>query len=219
MAVELFGRDEDDGTMKLQLRQEDVDAMVRVFQELLTGGGFGDSLPLDPQWSDPLLHLCVSDHHKALVLANPDAISQLVSCLFLDPDHPRGLRAKEILCETATPTPLEVQAVWQRNYAEALQQLALFGPGKEALLGNDAVMAALEAVTERGMTEEAKEHARGALIALRGVDVDDRDAVVPNHVMLSYSWDDQKTIVRINVSLKRRKYSTWVDVRILRILP
>ena len=45
------------------------------------------------------------------------------------------------------------------------------------------------------------------------VDVDDRDAVVPNHVMLSYSWDDQKTIVRMNESLKRRKYNTWMDVR------
>ncbi len=168
-------------------------------------------MPIPAAWSEPLLHLSVSDHHKPLILANPDAILHLISSLFLDPDHPRGLRAKEILHEAAAPTPLDVQAVWQRNYAEALGQLALFPPGKEALLGDDAAMTALEAVVELGMTEEAKQHARGALIALRGVD--EREAVVPNHVMLSYSWDNQKTIIRVNESLKRRRYSTWVDVR------
>ena len=113
--------------------------------------------------------------------------------------------------EAASPTPLDAQAVWQRNYTEALEQLALSSPGKEALLCDEAAMAALEAVVELGMTEEAKEHARGALLALRGVA--EHEAVVPNHVMLSYCWEDQSTIVRINESLKRRRYSTWLDVR------
>ena len=166
---------------------------------------------MEAVWSEALLHLSVSDHHKPLILANPDAIPLLISSLFLDPDHPRGLRAKEILHEAAAPTPLDVQAVYQRNWTEVLEQLALFGPGKEALLCDEAAMAALEAVVELGMTEEAKEHARGALIALRGVA--EHEAVVPNHVMLSYSWEDQSTVVRINESLKRRRYSTWLDVR------
>ena len=95
---------------------------------------------------------------------------------------------------------------------EVLEQLALFGPGKEALLGNESVVPALEAVVELGMTEEAKEHARGALIALLGV-TEKHEVVVAKHVMLSYSWEDQSTIVRINESLKRRRYSTWLDVR------
>ena len=144
-------------------------------------------------------------------VAGPDTIPHLISGLFLDPDHPRGLRAKEILHEAAAPTPLDVQAVWQRNWTEVLEQLALSPPGKEALLGDEAAMAALEAATKLCLTEEAKEHARGALIALRGVA--EHESVVPNHVMLSYSWEDQSTVVRINESLKRRRYSTWVDVR------
>ena len=208
-AAEAFGRDEDSTTM--QLSQDDIDALVRIFQSHFSGEFFGAVMPIEPFWSEPLLHLSVSDHHKPLILANPDAIPLLISALFLDPDHPRGLRAKEILHEQALPTPLEVQAVYQRNWTEVLEQLALFGPGKEALLGNDSVVPALEAVVELGMTEEAKEHARGALLALRGVA--EHEAVVPNHVMLSYCWEDQSTIVRINESLKRRRYSTWLDVR------
>ena len=208
-AAEVFGRDEDSTTM--QLRQDDIDDFVRLFERQMTGEFFGGVMPINPMWSDYLLHLSVSDHHKPLILANPGAIPLLISGLFLDPDHPRGLRAKEILHEAAAPTPLEVQAVYQRNWTELLEQLALFGPGKEALLCDEAAMAALEAVVELGMTEEAKQHARGALIALRGVA--EHEEVVPNHVMLSYCWEDQSTIVRINESLKRRRYSTWLDVR------
>eukprot|EP01052_Picozoa_sp_SAG31_P006570 SAG31_NODE_303_length_18065_cov_5.733107_12_plen_391_part_00 len=179
--AEAFGRDEDASTM--QMRQDDIDSIVRLYQGHLTGETFNGAIPVESWWSEPLLAVSVSDHHKTLLLANPDVIPLLVSCLFLDPNHPRGLRAKEILKnEAAVPTPLEVQAVLQRANAETLQQLALHGPSKEALLGNGAAMAALEAVAERGMTEEAKEHACGALIALRGIEK--HEAVTPNHVML-----------------------------------
>ena len=61
------------------------------------------------------------------------------------------------------------------------------------------------------MTEEAKEHARGALIALQGIAKQDGE-IVPNHIMLSYNWSDQETIMRVNNSLKRRKYITWIDM-------
>ena len=52
--------------------------------------------------------------------------------------------------------------------AEALAQLALFPAGKEALLGDESAIAALEELVERGMTDETKEFARNALIGLRG---------------------------------------------------
>ena len=47
-------------------------------------------------------------------------------------------------------------------------QLALFSAGKEALLADDDVVPALEAVVERGVSDEAKEFARNALISVRG---------------------------------------------------
>jgi hypothetical protein len=136
----------------------------------------------------------------------------LLSTLFLDPDHPKGLRAKEVLqSESATPTPIEVQQVFQKNYAEALHQIALWEPGREALVRDPSVTTSLEEVAKHGMTEEAKERARGALIALQGIAKHD-DAIVPNHIMLSYNWSDQDTIMRVNTSLKRRMYVTWVDM-------
>jgi hypothetical protein len=88
------------------------------------------------------------------------------------------------------PTPKEAQAVWQEGYSEALYQLALFQPGKEALLDNPDAITALEAVAERGMTEEAKQHARGALQALRGFD-EPCSKLVPKHIMLSYQVSTQ----------------------------
>ena len=49
-----------------------------------------------------------------------------------------------------------------------------------------------------------------ALIGLRGFA--EHEVVVANHVMLSYEWEMQPTILRINGSLQRRGYAVWVDV-------
>ena len=38
------------------------------------------------------------------------------------------------------------------------------------------------------------------------------EAVAAEHVMLSYEWSSQSVIVRINESLNRRGYVTWLDV-------
>ena len=100
--------------------------------------------------------------------------------------------------------------MWQQNYTEALAQLALSPAGKEALLADEAAIAALEELVERGMTDETKEFARNALIGLRGFA--EHEAVAAEHVMLSYEWSSQSVIVRINDSLNRRGYVTWLDV-------
>eukprot|EP01045_Picozoa_sp_COSAG04_P015950 COSAG04_NODE_1298_length_7325_cov_2.902989_5_plen_593_part_00 len=207
LAAEVFGRDEGD---TMQLSQTDVDDIIKIMNSHVAGELMGGAFPLTTFWCEALRDICVSDLHKNLVLANPDAIPHLLSGLFLDPDHPRGLRANEILGPQAAPTPVEVQAVWQQNYAEALAQLALFPAGKDALLTDESVTAALEAVVEHGLSQEAKEFARGALIGLRGFA--EHEVVVANHVMLSYEWEMQPTILRINDSLSRRGYAVWVDV-------
>ena len=111
------------------------------------------------------------------------------------------------------PTPEATQEVWQRNYTEALEQLALFEPGQIALAQDAQVMEALHAVAERGMCEEARESARGALLALSDEQPDRPDEGADRqHVMLSYQWNAQAMIVRINESLQRRMYRTWIDL-------
>ena len=98
----------------------------------------------------------------------------------------------------AAPTHEYVQLVYQRNCTEALYQLALWEPGRALLLQTSAVMATLETMAARGMTEEARECARGCLTALRGGDARapayDSDSTEPptasNHIYISYQQDD-----------------------------
>ena len=55
----------------------------------------------------------------------------------------------------------------QRDFAEALEQLAVFQPkGRDAILADPTAMEALQEVAERGWSEEARECAAGALSAL-----------------------------------------------------
>ena len=136
---------------------------------------------------------------------NPNTFHLLQLGLF-SPADPPNLRAEN------AADPEGAHATCQCICAEALQQLALFDPGRDALQQDHSIVASLEGVVDQGMTEEAKEHARGALIALRGVAEHDGASpnMEPNHIMLSYNWGDQPVIVRVNESLKRRKYMTWL---------
>lgn len=80
-----------------------------------------------------------------------------------------------------------MRAIWQRNYAETLHQLALFPSGCEAMREQTALIKALEGVAERGVTQEAKAHAQGALMALSERTMQlAPDAESPKHIMLSY---------------------------------
>ena len=95
--------------------------------------------------------------------------------------------------------------------AEALAQLAVHDGSREALLGDATVVAALEAVHQSGLSDRARELAAAALSALS-----DRQLVMATegqkHVMLSYQWDVQRTIQRLNESLIARGYATWFDL-------
>jgi hypothetical protein len=102
--------------------------------------------------------------------------------MFLDPDHPKGLNA----VAPATPTPLSIQAIYQRMSAEIVLQLALFPPGREALFHEAELQKALEQVAESGMTPEAREHAQGTLLALSDKEMQASDSKRPKHIMLSY---------------------------------
>ena len=104
----------------------------------------------------------------------------------------------------------------QRDFCECLMQLAVWAPGKEALTQaaqRDVVEPALHKVVESGWSEEARQLASNALLALEysgrvgGEGHDDE-----GHVMLSYNWGHQATVKRINISLRKRGYATWIDI-------
>ena len=128
--------------------------------------------------------LCVSDANKPLVLDNPDFIPYLVDALLLDADHPRaGMKH-------------ELKSWCQEHHTECLAQLAVFEPAREPLRQDPSVIPALEAVAGGGLSAEGL-----------NADVDGQQ-----HIMLSYQWDKQATVQRINESLIGRGYVTWFDL-------
>ena len=146
-----------------------------------------------------VLHLAVSDVNKQLLLGNAKFVSYLISGLFLDIDHPRANLTDEI------------KAWNQQMHAECFAQIAMYDPGRSVLLENPAVSEALEAVTERGMSEQARTFAQTALVAMKGEELRMR-MEGDTHVMLSYQWNSQKIVERLNNELKIRGYLTWFDL-------
>ena len=121
-----------------------------------------------------VLELCISDKIKPLLLANPKLIPYLINGLFLDPNHPRANLKDEI-------------KLWnQETHVECLAQLALFPPGRDALLQNPAVSEALVAVVEQGMSGESRKFASAALLALSDKKLEMVAEGEQMHLMLSY---------------------------------
>ena len=105
-------------------------------------------------------------------LENPDFIPYCVDALLLDPAHPRAELKHEL------------KSWCQTTHAECLAQLAMVPEGRKALLRDPSVHPALEAVAERGLCDEAQQHASAALLALSDTAMV-RSAEGPKHVMLS----------------------------------
>jgi hypothetical protein len=152
------------------------------------------------------LELCVSDVHKTLLLnSKSDFIPFLIDALLLDPAHPRAEMTDE-------------QKSWlQTSTAECLAQLAVFEPGRTALQQDATVLPALQAVAEAGLSAQAGEFAQAALRALSDKKLEMVSAESQKHVMLSYQWDKQATVMRINESLIARGYVTWFDLTNMKV--
>ena len=78
----------------------------------------------------------------------------------------------------------ELKAWCQRHHCEALAQLAVFGPAREALRRDASVVPALEAVAAAGLSAEIREVAAAALMALSDKELEIK-AEGQKHVMLS----------------------------------
>ena len=135
-----------------------------------------------------------------MLLSNSGFVTHLLDGLLLDPEHPRK------------DTDETVKTAVQRDFAECIQQISLFPPGCEALKENEAIIQALSILKDKAWSEEARICAAGALIALMPPEPEPLLDGEEKHVMLSYQWDAQATVKRINDSLIKRGYTTWLDL-------
>ena len=214
VCASVFGRDEADSESTFVFTQLQVDSMIVRWHDVVSadnrGPGYTTKLSAD---AIQTLELCISDTNKPLLLANDDFLPYLLEALLLDPNHPR-------LSDPSSNTS------WLQQMAcECFAQLAMFPPGADALLRNDEaarVRPALESVVsgEHGRSAAARTNAKTALAALfpealppqrLGPGSPDGRAEAA-HVMLSYNWRYQPTMKRLNLALKARDYSVWIDI-------
>ena len=118
--------------------------------------------------STVLLHACQRQR--------PFTLLWILTCAVLwygqDPDHPRACMKEEL------------KAWCQRHHCEALAQLAVFAPAREALQRDASVVPALEAVAAAGLSAEIREVAAAALMALSDKELEIK-VEGQKHVMLS----------------------------------
>ena len=99
----------------------------------------------------------------------------------------------------------------QTHHAECLAQLAACECGRRALLQDPNVVPAIEDMVEHAFSSEARGFAEAALLALS-----DKKLQVfaegQKHIMLSYQWNDQECVQRINDWLITHGYVTWFDL-------
>jgi hypothetical protein len=155
-----------------------------------------------------MLSFCISDQAKQMLLDNPGFIPHLIDGLLLHPEHPRAASDESI------------KSAVQRDYAACILHMSLFEPGKLALQAaqhQSDIERALRALVATGWSEEARQIARNALVALEFDGGGERIGLATPrlreaHVMLSYQWDHQAVLKRVNLALKARKYNVWIDI-------
>jgi hypothetical protein len=115
--------------------------------------------------------------------------------------------------------------VWccTQDFSEAIAQLAVYGPGRAALLQDPSVSEALQQVAAEGWTQESRMSAASALVALadrqpadvegghRGGHNAQQQLHQQRHIMLSYQWSYQSTVKRVVTELQARGYVTWFE--------
>ena len=180
-AAVVFGKDEDGF---FQFTQELVDTTIECLKHQLSGAAATFFPHLQAHWLRPILHLTVSDTHKALLIRSPGLIAFLLETLLLpNPEHTRNA-AKD-----SEKAPIQADA------ADALLQLAVYGPARELLLKESALLEALRAmVGGAALTEAAALSAQNALMAIEGVENARRNAATGSESELR-AVDGQKHIM------------------------
>ena len=159
IAALVWGRDDDGGGLIFQ--KQDIDQILQLKDHRGDAAGLW---PMKVDHGKTILNLCVSDLNKDLLLKCSGFIPLLVDSLLLDPEHPR----MENTTMSGVTDWERVKAPVQRDFTEAIAQLAMFPPGREALLQDSAVAEALQQVAVVGWTTESQAFAQSALLALSG---------------------------------------------------
>eukprot|EP01052_Picozoa_sp_SAG31_P046191 SAG31_NODE_8732_length_1398_cov_0.995381_1_plen_381_part_01 len=182
----VFGRDEEGSPFTFT--QPQVDSMLTAWQQIMKAEGYRSSNKPSSE-NIQVLELCVSDRNKSLLLANTTFIPYLMDGLLLDPNHPRA--------------------------------------GKEALLQDPRVKEVLHEVVTKGWIHETRDCARAALLALSDRTLPQQQTLPQQDstnqgkndgrwIMMSYCWEQQGVMKRINAELQKRGYCTWIDIEQMR---
>jgi hypothetical protein len=181
----VFGKEEGGGGFRFTPAL--VDAALTTFRDFLSGAVAPFFPDLPAHWFRPVVHLCISDVNKALLVRQgAKLVPLLLDALFLDPAHVRQGAA------AGTKAPIQADA------ADCCLQIAVFEPGRALLAQHAGAMAALRALAggEGCLTERAKMSAAAALVAIEGRTSERRphdEGPRAGHVMISYQWDVQAT--------------------------
>ena len=198
---------------------QDIDSVLDSITEYMRPKGWGFLFALSRAMpSQALLALTISDVNKQLLLSSAKPyVDILLDGLLLDEEHPRRGDAN---------TDFEaVKGPVQKDFVECLLQLSLFEPGRQALLRKSGVVEALQVVSDTGWSSAARDFANAALLALSekdratptaGISISSSSSSnatdLKKHIMISYQWNCQSVILRINAALQQRQYRTWLDV-------
>eukprot|EP01052_Picozoa_sp_SAG31_P033152 SAG31_NODE_3711_length_3960_cov_5.475265_5_plen_482_part_01 len=201
----VFGRDEDSAGFSFS--QDQIDSLLTWWSSVMRGDGWNK--PKKPtEDTVHVLDLCISDTNKQKLLRNPNFLPYMVESLMLDPKHPRANLSKDT-------------KDWIRaTHTECFAQLAVFEPGRQALIQNPAVASALEQVLgSPESSETTKAFARSALLAmsdqkppLQSPMTGQSTQRLTAHIMVSYCWNEQDIVTRIARNLQRRGYKVWLDI-------
>ena len=160
--------------------------------------------------------LTIADANHSQVLNSKTILEDLVEGLMLAEDNPRR--------GTAMVDKFQLAA------AQVLENLALSEENKKPLTLHSGVMDGLRLLQKNALSEEARRSATAALFELdkttrqKAKDVaatmkaaaskasEDCGETSIKHIMLSYNWDHQEQIKRINLALNERDYSVWIDI-------
>ena len=109
--------------------------------------------------------LCIVDRtpqdaNKQMLLSSDGFIRVLVDMILLDTSKELPMASCPGFDDIKTPV--------QRNFVEALAQLAVYAPARRELLQESTVVPALEVASKEGLSAEARELAAAALLALSG---------------------------------------------------
>lgn len=129
----------------------------------------------------------MQDVNKQLVLRSPELTKLLTETLLLDPEHVRQDQSED------------VKSRIQQDASECILQLSLYELGRETLQNVAEVLDALRMLVDKGLTEEAKRNAEGALMALDPQEVAHTVVVDQRHVMMSCAFLSASRCLKVSL--------------------